>query len=329
MERLDGAAWPSQNERQIRVVARNGVIVVDDLRQAGECSIMHERAVQLSARINEVAQVGRGCNAQVCATADRGDDTVVPCGSVREARLEMAPGTVRSASRIRANEELQSPVLAVRKALKLPRKAAAPHDCGVVLRIERLDTADKLAERFLDSQLVDSGRTERGVKENLVFGQSREFRKEVIKIRVAIRSAKTHFNRASNGLGHQLFEDRHAPVPKEIEVMEADINKAHRVARCHTAYPGAGRGRITEGMGLLVTGAATDGVIARQTLVVKEDAAKCRADIRHYIWGIRWRHRSGYDGRVILGDIKWPGLVRIVRQCCEIDYALFRMKERS
>src|SRR5207248_1569791 len=137
MERLDAAARPPQNGRQIRVVAGVGIIVIDDLSDASECSIVHERGVQLSARINEVAQVGRGCNAQVRATTQRGDYAIVPCGSVSEARLEMAHGTVRTASRVRAHEELQSPVLAVRKALKQPGKAAARHDGGVVLGIER------------------------------------------------------------------------------------------------------------------------------------------------------------------------------------------------
>src|SRR5687768_14974619 len=98
----------------------------------------------------------------------------------------------------RAQEKLFSPVLALREIRKR-EGCASDGVSGVELRIERLDAADKLAERFLESQLVDSRRAERGTEEELVFGQSGEFRNERCKIRVAIGPAKSHFNRAAEG----------------------------------------------------------------------------------------------------------------------------------
>jgi hypothetical protein len=51
--------------------------VIDDLGQAGEAAVMHERAVEQTGGIDEVPQRGGAGVGQVRATTVGGDDAVV------------------------------------------------------------------------------------------------------------------------------------------------------------------------------------------------------------------------------------------------------------
>src|ERR1043166_8106440 len=88
----------------------------------------------------------------------------------------MAQEAICSAVRRRVSivKEGLSPLLAVGEILK--------HDTGgryaprVEPGIERLNAADKLTQRFLNSRLVNSRGAERDVEKQLVFGRSEERR---------------------------------------------------------------------------------------------------------------------------------------------------------
>src|SRR5438045_2478382 len=101
----------------------------------------------------------------------------------------MAEQTICSAVRpgrcARAGKKLASPLFTIGKIRKR-LAGGSEREAVVELRIEGLDTANKLGERPLDPGLVDSRRAERRVEEDLILGQRRHFCEQVRKIRVAI-----------------------------------------------------------------------------------------------------------------------------------------------
>src|SRR5256885_6536561 len=242
----------------------------------------------------------------------------------------MAERTIPSAARVPAarawgGKNLPSPVFTVGKIRK-GLAGGSEREAVVELRIEGLDAADKLGERPLDPDLVDSRRAEGRVEEDLVFGQCRHFREQVRKIRVAIGAAESHFDRVSERLARLIFQGRRTVVPKEARFGEAGVDEAHRVARRHPGYASAGERGIAESVGLLVTGAATYGVVTGEALVIKEDAAESRAGIRDSVC-----HRAGSrcDGRVISEDVAGFDLLCIIWQRGEIDHAVLGIDRKS
>src|SRR5437764_4613991 len=185
----------------------------------------------------------------------------------------MAEHTIRSAvrgpaARAWGGKNLPSPLFTIGKIRKRLCQAV------VELRIERLNAADKLGKRPLDPGFVDSRRSKRRVEEDLVLGQGRHFREQVRKIRVAIGAAESHFDRVSERLGRLNFQGRRTVVPKEARFSEPCVDEAHRVARRHPGHASAGESRIAESVVLLVAGTATYGVVTREALVIKEEAAE-------------------------------------------------------
>src|SRR5205085_5624572 len=125
---------------------------------------------------------------QVGSAADGGNHSIVSDRRVGELVRRMAGGAKEPADglRLKIEKEVTPPGLAVGE---VRNPGGEP---GVELRIERLDAADKLGERFLDSRLIDSGRAERDIEKRLVLGQSGQFRDELRKIRIAIAPAESH-----------------------------------------------------------------------------------------------------------------------------------------
>src|SRR5437764_11675258 len=124
----------------------------------------------------------------------------------------MAEHTIPSAVRVPAartwgGKNLPSPLFAVGEIRKRLSRGSE-RKAVIELRIEGLNAADKLGERPLDPGLVDSGRTEGRVEEDLVLGQRRHFRQQVRKIRVAIGTAESHFDRVSERLARLNFQGR-------------------------------------------------------------------------------------------------------------------------
>src|SRR5205085_9403041 len=236
----------------------------------------------------------------------------------------MAEHAIRSAVRSPAarawgGKNLPSPLFAIGKIRKRLCQAI------VELRIEGLNTADKLGQRPLDPGFVDSRRSERRVEEDLVLGQGRHFREQVRKIRVAIGAAKSHFDRVSERLGRLNFQGRRTVVPKEARFSEACVDESHRVAGRHPGDASTGEGGIAESVVLLVTGTATYGVVTGEALVIKEEATEGRARVRDWVYD---RVRSRREGRIISENIRRFCLLCIVRQRSQINHAVLRLKQR-
>src|SRR5687768_7429637 len=75
-----------------------------------------------------------------------------------------------------------------------------------------------------------------------------------------------------------------------------------------------------------MAGTAAYGIVARETLVVKENAAESRTRVRDWIYdGLTWSSQR----RVIAKDVVGFRLPRIVRQSGQIDHAFIGKEERS
>jgi len=233
----------------------------------------------------------------------------------------MARGAARTAMAIlrEGEKELLPSVLALGEVRKRIAYARPENGPGVVFRIKRFNTADELSECFLDRGFVDRRRAESGGEEDLVFGQRGEFRDEPGKVRIAIRTTESHFDCASEGPGHRALKVRRPSVREEFRLGEARVYEAHRVAAGHPGHAGAGDGGVAESVLLLVARTATNGVVARQSFVVKEKAAKGRAGVRG--WIVRCR--------VIPEDVTGFRLLCVVRQRGEIDHAILGLQHRT
>lgn len=167
---------------------------------------------------------------------------------------------------------------------------------------------------------MDASFTDRGIavghgKEHAVFIDGGELGDESRKCGIAIGATESHFDMVAHGLGGLCFESGGALIPEEARlVSEAGIDETHGMTSGRAIDASARERSITEAVLLLVAGGATDGVVARESFVVKQDASESGTGIGD---GIR-------HGRVRAGDVNGFPLIRVIRERGQINDAFLR-----